>query len=522
MNPTPGAVLVRLAVPLTAAIAVLSAVVLLGACASPGTLPTPLAMRTAASVGLPAGTAGNTTVDTTVDTTASKTASKTASTSQSQSNNPAPEPATAFPDPQWWRELGDPALDALIERALADQPSLAAAAARLARATAAAAGTQAAQGPQVGLGLDMSRQRYTEHGLYPPPLAGHVYNSGNLQANGSLELDFFGRHDAALQAALGQQQAARADLQAARVLLAANVAHGYVALARLVSLREISQATLTQRQAVLDLTLARVQAGLDTVVAQRQAEGSLPDTRAQIVALDGQMALQRHQLAVLTGQAPQALASLSPSLAPLHSAAPPERIGADLLGRRADVVAARWRVEASLQDVALARSQFYPDINLIGFVGLNALGLDRLFSLGSRNLGAGPALRLPLFDGGRLRANLRGRAAEADLAVAAYNGAVLDAAREVADAAANWVSVARQQAEQARALAAAESAHDAVGQRYRAGLGNYLEVLSAETAVLAQRSQRADLQSRALDNQVALMRALGGGWIDGPAGASAR
>ena len=510
MNPTPGAVLVRLAVPLTAAIAVLSAVFLLGACASPGTLPTPLAMRTAASVGLPAGTAANTTANT--------TASKT----ESQSSSPAPEPATAFPDPQWWRELGDPALDALIERALADQPSLAAAAARLARATAAAAGTQAAQGPQVGLGLDMSRQRYTEHGLYPPPLAGHVYNSGNLQANGSLELDFFGRHDAALQAALGQQQAARADLQAARVLLAANVAHGYVALARLVSLREISQATLTQRQAVLDLTLARVQAGLDTVVAQRQAEGSLPDTRAQIVALDGQMALQRHQLAVLSGQAPQALASLSPSLAPLHSAAPPERIGADLLGRRADVVAARWRVEASLQEVALARTQFYPDINLVGFVGLNALGLDRLFSLGSRNLGAGPALRLPLFDGGRLRANLRGRAAEADLAVAAYNGAVLDAAREVADAAANWASVARQQAEQARALAAAESAHDAVGQRYRAGLGNYLEVLSAETAVLAQRSQRADLQSRALDNQVALMRALGGGWIDGPAGASAR
>ena len=227
MTPTPSAVLVRLAVPLTAAIAVLSAVLLLGACAAPGPLPRPLAMRTAASVGLPAGT--------------------TASTSASKSDSPAPELATAFPAAQWWRELGDPALDGLIERALADQPSLAAAAARLARATAATAGTQAAQGPLAGRGLDLTRQRTTEHGLYPPPLAGHVYNSGNLQANTSLELDFFGRHDAALQATLGQQQAARADLQAARVLLAANVAHGYGALARLVSLREISQATLTQR-----------------------------------------------------------------------------------------------------------------------------------------------------------------------------------------------------------------------------------------------------------------------------------
>ena len=154
----------------------------------------------------------------------------------------------------------------------------------------------------------------------------------------------------------------------------------------------------------------------------------------------------------------------------LRSAAPPERIGADLLGRRADVVAAPWRVEASLQDVALARSPFYPDINLIGFVGLNALGLDRLFSMGSRNLVAGPALRLPLLDGGRLRANLRRRAAEADLAVAACNSARLGAACEVADAAASWASVARQQAEQDRALAAAEAAYDAAGQRYRAGL----------------------------------------------------
>ena len=514
MNSTPTALLIRWAVPLTAAVAVLSAALLLGGCASPGQLPPPLPLRSATSVGWLAST--------TASTTASTAASTTASTAASTASSNASEATTPFPDPQWWRALGDPALDTLVERALSDQPSLAAAAARLARATAATAGTQATQGPQVGLGLDLSRQRYTEHGLYPPLLAGRVYNSGNLQASASLELDFFGRHGAALQAALGQQQAARVEVQAARVLLAANLAHAYVSLARLVSLREISLRQLDQRQALLDLTVARVQAGLDTVMEQRQAEGSLPDTRAQIEALDGQMALLRHQLAVLSGQAPQALDGLSPSLAPLRSAAPPERIGADLLGRRADLVAARWRVEAALQDVALARTQFYPDINLIGFVGLNSLGLDRLFSIGSRNLGAGPALRLPLFDGGRLRANLRGRAAEADLAVAAYNVALLDAAREVADAAATWASVARQQDQQARALAAAESAHDAAGQRYRAGLGNYLAVLSAETAVLAQRSQRADLQSRALDNQVALMRALGGGWHDEPAVRSVR
>ena len=486
-----------LATPATAELAVVSAavVLMLGGCASPGTLPEPLALRPAVSVGLDAG--------------------------------PAAESQTVFPSAQWWRELGDPALDVLVERALADQPSLAAAAARLARAAAAADGTRAAQGPQVGLGLDLTRQRYTETGLYPPVLAGGVHNSGNLQASASLELDFFGRHDAALQAALGQQQAARADLQAARVLLAANVARSYVALARLASLRQIAERTLAQRQAMLDLTLSRVQAGLDTRVEQRQAEAGLPDARAQIQAIDGQMVLARHQLAVLSGQAPEALdglvLALVSGIAPLRAPHPPERISADLLGRRADVVAARWRVEAAVQDVALARTQFYPDINLVGFIGLNALGLDRLWSTGSRNLGAGPAMRLPLFDGGRLRANLRGRAADADAAVAAYNGAVLDAAREVADAAASWRALDRQQAEQAQALAISESAHDLATQRYRAGLGNYLVVLGTETGLLAQRSLQADLQARALDAQLLLMRALGGGWRgDAPPQAAVR
>ena len=479
--------LAGLATPATAALALVSAavVLMLGGCASPGTLPEPLALRPAASVGLEAG--------------------------------PTAEAQSVFPSAQWWRELGDPALDALVERALADQPSLAAAAARLARAAAATDGARATQAPQVGLGLDLSRQRYSENGLYPPPLAGGVYNSGNLQASASLELDFFGRHDAALQAALGQQQAARADLQAARVLLAANVARSYVALARLASLRDIAERTLAQRQATLDLTRERVQGGLDTVVEQRQAEAGLPDARAQIEAYAGQMVLARHQLAVLSGQAPQALDGLVP--ARLSGIAPMAMflgkwMAVDLLGRRADVVAARWRVEAAVQDVALARTQFYPDINLVGFIGLNTLGLDRLFSTGSRNFGAGPALRLPLFDGGRLRANLRGRAAEADAAVAAYNGALLDAAREVADAAASWRSLDRQQAEQAQALAISESAYDLATQRYRAGLGNYLVVLSTETGVLTQRSQHADLQARTLDAQLVLMRTLGGGWRD--------
>ena len=230
----------------------------------------------------------------------------------------------------------------------------------------------ASQGPQLGGALELTRQRYTQHGLVPPPIAGSTRDVVSVQATVRYELDFFGRHAAALQAALGQQQAAAAELQAARVLLSANLARGWVGLARLFELRELAERTLAQREAQLDLTRQRVAAGLDSEVELRLAQGALPDARQQIEALNGQITLARHQLAVLSGQAPQALHSAQPALQLLRQAALPEHLGADLLGRRADVVAARWRVESALGRVARARAEFYPNINLIGFVGLRA------------------------------------------------------------------------------------------------------------------------------------------------------
>jgi len=209
-----------------------------------------------------------------------------------------------------------------------------------------------------------------------------------------------------------------------------------------------------------------------------------------------------------------ALAGLTPRLDALQPPAVPPTLGADLLGRRPDVVAARWRIEAATQGVAVARSEFYPNVNLTAFVGLNALGLDRLFNAGSRQLGVAPALRLPLFDGGRLRAQLGGRQAELDAAIAQYNGVVLDAAREAGDALASLQSLERQQAQQAEAAAGAEKAYQFAQERYRAGLGTYLVVLSTESQVLAQRRLAVDLGARQLDTRVALMKALGGGWQD--------
>jgi len=462
------------------ALAAVTAVALLAACANPGGIAPTARVLEPAAVGL--------------------------------AGAPADVPAVA---PDWWRAFGDPVLDGLVDRALADSPNLRAAQARVARAEAVVSLAQAAEGPQVNGSLEVTRQRFSATSIYPPPLGGSVRTLGTAQLGGSWEFDFFGRNRAAIEAAVGAGRAAQADAQAARAVLAANVARAYVQLGRLLEQRTVAERALRQRDELLALIRQRVQGGLDTTVEQRQGEGALPETRQQIELLDEQIALARNALAALTAQPPAALAGLSVPLSGLKAPVVPAALPADLLGRRADIAAARWRVEAAGSDVQAARSQFYPNVNLTAFAGLSSIGLDRLVRAGSEQYGAGPAIRLPIFDAGRLRANLRGKAADVDAAVESYNAAVVEAVHEAADQIASLQSIDRQQAQQRQAQDAAESAWDLSTQRYRAGLSTYLTVLNAEAAVLAQRRQAGDLRARALEARIGLMRALGGGWTPG-------
>jgi len=426
-------------------------------------------------------------------------------------------PATPAIAADWWRAWGDERLNTLVALALQDQPSLKLAQARIRRAQAQAGVVASADAPQLNASLDVLDQRFTGTGLYPPPLAGTVRETGTLQLNGSWELDFFGKNQAALQAALGLQGAAQADAQAARVLLACNVVRGYWQLARLHDQLAVAQRSLAQRQDLLALVRERLAAGLDTRLELTQSEAGLPEVRQQIEQLQEQVELGRHALAALAGQARLPSLESLPSLEGVHPVAAPPVIPADLLGRRADVSAARWRVEAALQDRQAARALFYPNINLVGFAGLSSIGLGRLMQNNSLQWGFGPALRLPLFDGARLRSNLGVKDADLDAAIESYNATVIEALHEAADPLTSLSSLAQQQTEQAQAQAAAAQAHSIAQQRYQAGLSNRLAVLNAQSAVLAQQRAAIDLSARALDAHIALVRALGGGYAAAPA-----
>ncbi len=423
---------------------------------------------------------------------------------------------------EWWREFGDEQLNSLITQALATSPNLKLAQARLSRAQAVTEVADAALLPQVNGALDVTHQRYTKNGAVPAPLAGSIRDTGTLQLNASWELDFFGKYGAALDAALGTVNAAKADEQAARVLLASSVARSYFQLARINDQLAVTRRALAQREETLRLVRDRVSAGLDTNLELRQSEGGLPETRQQVEALQEQAQLTRNAIAALVGQ-PALAQTIQPAPLPLNKArAVASVIPADLLGRRADIAAARERVQAAGYDVTSAKAQFYPNINLVAFAGLSSIGLGRLLDSGSQQWGVGPAIRLPIFEGGRLRANLRGKTADLDAAVESYNAAVIDAVHDVADQVASAQSITRQQTQQAAAQVSAESAYEIALQRYKAGLANYLNVLAAETNVLNQRRLAVDLGARALDTQVSMVRALGGGYSAGPAATTAQ
>jgi NodT family efflux transporter outer membrane factor (OMF) lipoprotein len=414
----------------------------------------------------------------------------------------------------WWESLGDPQLNNLITVALKDNPSLATAQLRVRRMQVIAGLAQAAGLPQANVGIDFTRQRYSANGLFPKPIAGNTWDNDTLQGSVSWSPDLWGQHAAELTSAIGQARASQADAAVAATGLASQIAKAYVALARLLAYRDIAKSTLQQRQAMQALIAQRFAAGLDTQEEQIQSNGNVSDALKQIEVLQEQIGLVRHQLAVLSGQAPQMLTTLSPQFNALQLDAVPAVLGADLLGRRPDIVASRWRVESASQDVLVARVQFYPNVNLSAFIGFNALGVSRLLNAGSGQVGVSPAVRLPLFDGGRLQAQLSGRQAELDMAVSQYNFTVLEAVRESADAISSDQSLMRQAELQADALASAKKLLSIAHQRFDAGLGNQLNVLTAETVVLLQTLANVDVRARQLENRIILMKALGGGWRD--------
>jgi len=419
----------------------------------------------------------------------------------------------AWPARDWWQRYGDAQLNQIVAEALATSPTMRAAAARVRQAAAVAELAGAALSPQVTAGARSNRVEFSENSNVPKPLAGSWKWSNEASLNFGYELDFWGKNQSALDAAVGRQKAAEVDTEAARLLLTVGITQAYLRLSQLYAQRDLGQQVLEQRQQVLDLTLQRVAARIDSQADRAQAELAIPLAKADIAATDEAIALVRTQLAALIGAGPDRGAAIArPQMQPVRPAGVPSVLPSELLARRPDLVAQRWRVESLRSDIGAAKAQFYPTINLTGLIGLQSLGFSKFLQAGSGIASAGAGLSLPIFDGGRLRGNLALRDADYDLAVEAYNQTLVDALRDVASQLVSIAWLAERNQLQAQALASAQQAYALSLQRYRSGVGNYLQVLATQSQVLAQQRAQIDLDTRAFDLDLQLARALGGGY----------
>jgi len=419
---------------------------------------------------------------------------------------PAPRPVDA-----WWHAYGDAQLDRLMQAALTQNPTLAQALARVREARSAADAAHAGLLPSVALNAQETRQRFSRDDVIPPPFAGGVHAQGHARLDFSWDLDFWGKQSALLDQAHSQTAAAALDVDGARLALSGAMLEAYIDLDRQYALADLAQRSAQQRQQILDITRRRVGAGLDTNVELREAEGALPQARVELQQAQADQARAVHLIAALSGQGADAYAQIVRPHWQIDAALSlPQTLPADLLGRRPDVLAARARVEAATSGQAAAKAAFYPDINLGAFVGVAAIGAGNLFQSASATYGVGPAIHLPIFDAGRLEAQFRGATAEIDASVAAYNATVLRAVREASDQLTRIAALAEQIGAQRQSLDAAEAAYRLAGERYQAGLSDYLVVLNAETQVLHARRQRVELVAALANARVALMLAAGG------------
>ncbi|RQQ53486.1 efflux transporter outer membrane subunit [Burkholderia stagnalis] len=433
--------------------------------------------------------------------------------SQFETAQSLPAEGGKWPSLDWAAQFGDPQLPKLIDEALAGNPSIAQAQARIAKASSYIESSRSTLMPRVDAKYTWNRQLYSSNALFPPPLGGQWYSENNALASASWDLDLWGKNRERLHTAVSQEKAAEADMQQARVTLASSIARTYNSLAQLYALRDIAQREIANRQTVGKITDGRVSAGLDTNVERQTARGNIATTQASLSDLEGQITTVRYQLAALLGKGPdRGLQIAPPVLNPGGAVALPDNLPADLVSRRPDIVAARWQVEAAMHDAKEAKAEFYPDVNLAAGFGFDAFGWGKFLNFASRQAQFSPAIHLPIFDGGALRAQLKGRYADFDLSVANYNQTLIGAMNDVATQVASIRAVDRQMDDAQRALDASTRAYDLAVIRYKAGLSPQLQVLNADSNRLASEQTVTNLKMRRRDMQFALINALGGGF----------
>jgi NodT family efflux transporter outer membrane factor (OMF) lipoprotein len=414
---------------------------------------------------------------------------------------------------RWWDAFGDPQLGRLVDAGLTGNPSLAAALARLRAAQAQVGVEHAAQLPQVAIDAGVTRERFSDHYLIPPPYAGTDRNIATAQAGLGWDLDLFGRQRARVDMARSGLAAAGYDAEAARLAISTAIAQTYISLARADRQIVVARGFVATREHSLEFIRARKQSNLSSDFDLRSAETLLAQARQAQVRAERERDVLIHALAALTGRGADFYGTITPPTLALDAGpAVPDVLPADLIGRRPDLLAGQARIAGAQAGRKVARAEFLPNINLQAFAGLAAIGFGSFFTAGAQNYGGGAAIHLPIFEGGRLTADYKAATAQLDIAVADYNTAVLGAVRETADALTQVHSADADLAQQDLVVAGLRDTVRLDQVRISTGLGSHLDTIDSEFRLLEAEQALIDLQADALGKRVQLIAALGGGF----------
>jgi len=422
---------------------------------------------------------------------------------------------TAWPTQDWWVSYGDPQLTALIDEALKNNPSLEQAQARARQAQAVADSVNAGRKPEAKFDASITGAYLSKKNpIYPEYVLGTFAWSKSLTADFSWDLDLWGGKRAAWEAALGHSRAAQIEAYAARIELSVNVARAYVQLGYAFAQKDVAEAELERTSRTLDVTRKLVKGGLGTPQQEHLADSQAAGAEQQKVAADRAIDASRSSLSVLLGQGPDRGLSIErPRLVDRGPAVLPDKLPVDLLGRRADLVAARWEIEAANKDVISAKKDFLPNISIQAAAGLVAVGgSTNVLSLQARQYAFGPALSLPIFDGGRRRAHLASADAAYDAMVARYNGLLVSALNDVSDQVSALSSVRQQIVLEKRSVDDAQKSWDDAMKAYQGGLKGPLTPLTSRAQLLTAQQRLALLESQQADISIRLIEALGGGF----------
>jgi NodT family efflux transporter outer membrane factor (OMF) lipoprotein len=431
----------------------------------------------------------------------------------STSSNEHSDASYRTENPNWWSIFNDTELNKIVEIALSDSPTIQIAQTRIEEAAHLADQSRSTLWPSINANSNISRERITENTIYPPPYGGNTYTETAVGLNFQYEFDFWGKNRQALAARISENRAREADYAEARLVLAAAVANQYVKLQYDIAALQISEAILHQRQAILNIIQARGSHGVESDIPRSTANAELEAAKINVVALTEQIELSQHELAALMGKNPSTTQitankfNYQKKLLEL-----PKVLRANVLGRRPDIVASRWRIEEAAQKVNVAKARFYPNINLIGILSLQSYTLSKTFYSSSRDDSIGTAIDLPIFDANARRANLAAQYDEYDIASEQYNQAILTALRDVADQAATLTSLNKQETQQTIALQASQHSYQLTLSRYKHGINDYMSVLEIQNALLQAKYRQTQLQALHLKAAVAMIKALGGSY----------